>query len=89
MRRFEYKGQIFKITKSPRKNKQLMVESPDGKKVHFGDPNMKEYPGTKRGDSYCARSYGIKGVKNPASANFWSRKYLWDCKGKISRRSKS
>jgi hypothetical protein len=38
MRRFKYKGQIFKITKSPRKNKQLMVESPDGKKVHFGDP---------------------------------------------------
>ena len=76
-----------KITNSTRKNKQLKaIFSYKGKKttVHFGDHTMAEYPGTKRGDNYCARSSGIKGKNNPLSANFWSRKVLWKCKGKKS-----
>lgn len=83
--RVKVKGQTFKIFKSPRKNKQLLAISLDEKiKVHFGAPNMPEFPGTKRGDNYCARSSGIKGTDNIKSANFWSRFYLWNCKGKKS-----
>ena len=74
----------LKIIKSPRKNKQKRAIFKDGSYVDFGDPSMREYPGTKRGDAYCARSYGIKGRNNPKSANYLSRKYLWNCKGKKS-----
>ena len=80
---FNYKGKQYDIFKSTRKNKQLMVRV-NNKLVHFGDPSMREYPGTKRGDAYCARSFGIGNVDNVESANFWSRKYLWNCKGKKS-----
>lgn len=81
----------MKPVKSTRKNKQMMVKV-GSKVVHFGDPTMKEYPSTKRGDAYCARSYGIKDKygnptrNNPESANYWSRKHLWGCQGKKSRR---
>lgn len=87
-----FKGRKFKVSKSPKDDKQLLSKSIDGKKpklkVHFGDPDMKEYPGTKRGDNYCARSYGIGEKYNilgdPKSANTWSRLYLWNCKKKKS-----
>lgn len=60
--------------------------------IHYGDPSMKEYPGTKRGDSYCARSYGITDKKgfptrnNPLSPNYWSRRELWNCRGRKSEK---
>lgn len=76
------KGRTYSIYRSNRKNKEYMVEAPK-KIVHFADPNMPEYPGTKRGNNYCTRSYGIKGVGDINSANFWSRK-LWSCKNKKS-----
>jgi len=78
-----------RITGSHRKRKQLKAEFfYKGRKhiVHFGDPSMREYPGTKRGDSYCARSYGIKGRDDPLSPNYWSRRVLWRCRGKRSVR---
>lgn len=84
----KYKDKYFEIKKSPKKNKQLIAVNVKTKeKVHFGDPNMPEFPNTKRGNRYCARSSGIKGKKNPKSANFWSRKFLWYCKGKESKKS--
>ena len=58
--------------------------------VHFGDPRLREFPGTKRGDRYCARSFGIltkdgRATRDdPLSPNYWSRKDLWRCKGKKS-----
>jgi len=85
MKKVTIKGKRYTIKKSPRKNKQLMVEELN---IHFGDPNMPEFPGTKRGDNYCARSYGIKGKGNIKSPNFWSRTYLWNCKGKKSLEKK-
>ena len=51
---------------------------------------MKEFPGTKREDNFCARSYGIKNKQgqptrnDPKSANFWSRRVTWQCRGKKS-----
>lgn len=81
------KGKTFTISKSPRKNKQRRACSKEFC-VDYGDPEMPEFPFTKRGDNYCARSFGL-GKSNdtlgkPSSANFWSRKDLWSCKGKKS-----
>jgi len=60
------------------------------RKVKFGDPEMREYPGTKRGDNYCSRSYGLGKkygvIGDPLSANTWSRIVLWDCVKSKSRR---
>lgn len=78
-------GETFDIYKSTRKNKQFVAISRKRKLiVHFGDPNMREYPGTKRGNSYCTRSQGVGPTRDVTSANFWSRWYLWNCKGKVS-----
>jgi predicted double-glycine peptidase len=83
------KGTNYNIYKLTNSNKQLLsVNTLTGKKVYFGDPNMKEYPGTKRGDNYCSRSLGIANKFNikedTNSPNFWSRWYLWNCKGNKS-----
>ena len=43
-------------------------------------------PGTAKGDSYCARSAGIKKCKNPPCANTLSRK-KWKCRGKKSMKA--
>lgn len=85
------KNEVWKILKSNRNNKQLKaVRDKDNLTVHFGDSRMPEFPNTKRGDNYCSRSYGIGkkyGVLNDVkSPNFWSRKILWDCEGKKSKR---
>ena len=82
MIKIKHRGEVYNITPSNRKGKQYKVKVNDSW-VHFGDPKMREYPGTKRGDSYCARSYGIKGKSNLTSPNFWSRK-MWSCVGKRS-----
>lgn len=74
----------YTVKKSSRKGKQFVADGPGIKSpVHFGDSKMREYPGTKRGNSYCARSFGIKGRNNLNSPNFWSR-FMWGCKGKKS-----
>jgi len=80
---FKFKGEEFIVEPSSRKNKQLVATFKDKTKIHFGDPDMPEYPSTKRGDRYCTRSKGIssKGIKN---ANTLSRKILWKCKEKKS-----
>ena len=78
---------MARIKKSSRKNKEYVAILESGKKVHFADPDMKEYPGTKRGNNYCARSFGIAEKHNikgdKTSPNYWSRQ-LWSCKGKKS-----
>lgn len=86
--KLKFKGKLYLVGKPTRKGKQLSVKLPSGKVVNFGDPSMPEFPGTMRGDNYCARSFGIKGKNNPESANFWSRKYLWNCVGKKSKKSR-
>lgn len=82
-----------RISKSTVKGKQLtatFIYRGKERVVHFGDPTLSEYPGTTRGDNYCARSYGITDKNNnftrddPLSANYWSRKVLWNCRGKKS-----
>jgi hypothetical protein len=61
------------------------------KTVNYGQKGAKVAPGTKKGDSYCARSYGIKkrlpekAQNDPNTPNNLSRK-RWKCVGDKSRR---
>lgn len=52
-------------------------------KVSHGDPHYKIAPGTKRGDAYCARSYGIIKKHGKTPRNIASRE-KWKCHGKKS-----
>lgn len=81
----------------PRKGKASVKVTPSGKKVSYGQKGAKVSPGTAKGDSYCARSMGIKKemiakggksakkARDPNSPNNLSRK-KWKCKGSKSTR---
>jgi len=76
------KGKKYvKVVKNPKTGRT--------KRVSYGASGYRISPGTKRGDSYCARSYGIKkrskNPNDPNSPNNLSRK-KWKCIGKKSRR---
>lgn len=67
------------------------VKKVNGKTVRYGDKRYSISPGTKKGDSYCARSAGQmkknpSAAKNPNSPLRLSRK-KWKCSGSKSRRS--
>ena len=57
--------------------------------VYHGAKGYRIYPGTVRGDSYCARSYGIAqkylSARQKDSPNYQSR-VKWRCRGKVSLR---
>lgn len=72
----------MKISKSTIEGKKYMVEV-NGKKIHFGASGYRIKPGTDSGDSYCARSNGIKGANDKSTPNYWARQ-LWSCEGKKS-----
>lgn len=61
------------------------------KTIKYGDSDYTISPGTSRGDSYCARSYGIKQSlskekqNDPNTPNNLSRK-KWKCSGKKSKK---
>lgn len=69
--------------------KTIINKRTDKKKtIRYGAKGYRIKPGTKAGDSYCARSYGQmkkypKSAKNPNSPLRLSRK-KWRCKGKKS-----
>lgn len=71
-----------KVSRSKAKGKKYKVIV-NGKTVNFGAKGYKIKPGTAAGDSYCARSAGIKGTNDKTSANYWARQ-LWSCKGNKS-----
>ena len=63
--------------------------TPCGSKVvRHGAKGMRTYPGTKRGDSYCARSFGQMEIFTESAANPCSPLRLsrakWNCMGKKS-----
>lgn len=76
----------------PSKGKAKVHRTGDGKKVSYGEKGASVKPNTKKGDSYCARSQGIKKemiakggksaekARDPNSPNNLSRK-RWKCKG--------
>ena len=73
---------MAKVQRSNAKGKKYKVVVA-GKTVNFGAKGYKIKPGTPAGDSYCARSAGIKGTNDKTSANYWARQ-LWSCKGNKS-----
>lgn len=83
-RKGKAKAKTFTDKKTGRKRK---VSYGQAGKAKGGGPRVK--PGTKKGDSYCARSYGIKKrlskkkQNDPNTPNNLSRK-RWKCKGKKS-----
>ena len=84
------KGKRFvKVVKNSKTGRTKKVSYGQAGKAKGGGPRVK--PGTSKGDSYCARSYGIKKRlskkkrNNPNTPNNLSRK-RWKCVGKKSRR---
>ena len=83
----------------PRKGKARVKRTASGKKVSYGQAGQAKgggprvRPGTSKGDSYCARSAGIKKRlpaskrNDPNTPNNLSRK-RWKCKGSKSMRGK-
>jgi hypothetical protein len=81
----------------PRKGKAKVKVTASGKKVSYGQAGKAKgggsrvKPGTSKGDSYCARSLGIKKrlskkkQNDPNTPNNLSRK-RWKCVGAKSRR---
>ena len=72
-------------------SKKVKTKSGRTKTVRYGAKGYSISPGTKKGDSYCARSAGQmkknpKAAKNPNSPLRLSRK-KWKCSGSKSRRS--
>jgi len=82
---------------TPRRGKAKVKVTKSGKKVSYGqagkakDGKRRVRPGTSKGDSYCARSLGVKKrlskkkQNDPNTPNNLSRK-RWKCSGAKSRR---
>ena len=79
---------VGKPIKSTNKNKKMMVLTPKGKIIHFGQigyEDFTQHKDKKRKENYCKRSAGIKDKQgnltknNKESANYYSRKFLWSC----------
>jgi hypothetical protein len=73
-----------------KKYSKTIINKETGRKntVRYGAKGYRIAPGTERGDSYCARSYGQmkdhpEAAKNPNSPLRLSRK-KWNCQGKKS-----
>ena len=91
MDKFKKDKPLYKHVKSSNPKKKFMVyvmKNGTKRLLHFGDSSMQDFRQHKdeaRKKSYCARSGGIRNkegklTKNDKnSANWWSRKILWNC----------
>lgn len=73
----------------PAKGKASVKVTKSGKRVSYGQKGASVKPGTKKGDSYCARSAAQmkkhpSAAKNPNSPLRLSRK-KWRCSGSKSK----
>jgi hypothetical protein len=74
----------MKRSNKPAKGKAIAVVV-GGKKRSVGQAGVTPQPGTKKAQSYCARTAKIPKCKNPPCANDISRK-RWKCSGSKSRK---
>jgi hypothetical protein len=75
---------MMKRSNKPAKGKAIAVVV-GGKKRSVGQAGVTPQPGTKKAQSYCARTAKIPKCKNPPCANDISRK-RWKCSGSKSRK---
>ena len=75
---------MMKRSNKPAKGKAIAVVV-GGKKRSVGQAGVTPQPGTKKAQSYCARTAKIPKCKNPPCANEISRK-RWKCSGSKSRK---
>jgi len=77
----------YKSTNAKKKGQVYVMRDGKKKLIHFGDANMQDFTQHKdsnRRKNYLSRSAGIKDkqgnltAKNKNSANYWSRKVLWN-----------
>lgn len=78
---------MSRIMRSTRRTKKWMVRR-GNRTIHAGAVGFTVAPGTKRGDSYCARSSGIPGATGSFTPNGLARA-MWGCVGKKSVRSRA
>tara|TARA_B100001057_G_scaffold6630_1_gene6035 strand:- start:2126 stop:2530 length:405 start_codon:yes stop_codon:yes gene_type:complete len=72
-----------KIEKATAKGKaKSAVQLSTGKRINFGDPDMRNAPGTERGNQYCERSGSLN--ERGFNANTLSRED-WNCSGGKSK----
>ena len=80
------------IGRSDRKGKKwkFTPNNPNLPVVHAGAKGMKIKPGTPAGDSFCARSSGIKRKAGQTVSPNDLARFAWNCSGKksIGRKSK-
>jgi hypothetical protein len=81
---------MYRLSVSPQKNKKMaatFVYKDQTHVVHFGHPDYEDYTqhrDAKRRRNYLTRSAGIRNGQgrltkdDPLSANYWSRRVLWD-----------
>ena len=77
-----YLGKTAKIGYSTKREKKYMIETPDGRIVHFGQMSYEDvtkHNNTTRKNRYLLRSGKIKGdwKKDKYSANNLARHLLW------------
>ena len=75
---------MMKRSNKPAKGKAIAVVV-GGKKRSVGQAGVTPQPGTKKAQSYCARTAKIPKCKNPPCANDISRK-RWKCSGSKSKK---
>ncbi len=92
----KYKGQTVELRKPkkipgvtpPGKKLTVYVRDDEGevRQIHFGDSEYRHNYSEKARKSYLARSAGIRDgdgnltKDDPTSANFWSRRVLWNAR---------
>jgi hypothetical protein len=85
----EIKHRFTKIVTNQKTGRKRTVKFGQAGKAADGKDRIR--PGTKKGSSYCARSYGIKKrlskdkQNDPNTPNNLSRK-KWKCVGKVSKK---
>jgi len=83
------KKRFEKVVKNPKTGRTKTVKYGQAGKAKDGGDRIR--PGTAKGSSYCARSYGIKKrlsaekQNDPNTPNNLSRK-KWRCVGKVSKK---
>jgi len=71
---------MYKLTKSPKKDKKFRVTLPNGRTINFGAKGYSNYTIHKdaaRMKRYLTRHRSTENWTKPNSAGFWARWVLW------------